>query len=140
MIALLERRLRPTTAAPFRALLADVGGDVRETTAALAGGKIGVDEWHGIVLETLAEAHAQAGYLGRVRAGDTAPFDADDARFGQLVAQEEMPFLDGFRDDIAAGRYTGEEGTLDAGQVERRAQMYVARLYGTANEALGLTD
>lgn len=137
MVAL-TRRLRPATAAPFRQLIADAGQDIRETTAALAAGKIGPDEWHGILLETLAEAHAQAGYLGRLRAGDRAPFDEDDSRFGMLVAQEEMPFLDGFRDELAAGRYRDEDGALDAGKMERRAQLYVQRLMGTANEALAL--
>jgi len=138
--ALLQRRLRPATAAPFRQLLADTGSDVAETTAALAAGKIGLDEWHGILLETLAEAHAQAGYLGRLRAGDRAAFDDDDTRFGRLVAQEEMPFLDGFRDDLAAGRYGTPELVpgLDLNAIQRRAAMYVTRLSGTANEALAL--
>jgi hypothetical protein len=139
MTALLERRLRPATAAPFRQLLADVGADLRETTASMASGQIGVEEWGGIVLETLAHGHAQAAYLGRVRAGDGAPFDQDDERFGALVAQEEQPFLQGFAADLAAGRYQGEDGGFDHAAAGKRLALYVARLHGTANEALALT-
>jgi hypothetical protein len=97
-----------------------------------------VDEWHTATLDALARHHADAGYHGRVRAGDTAPVDADDRAFGRLVAQEEMPFLDAFRRDVEGGRYTREDGILDREAIARRASMYAARLYGTANEALVL--
>jgi hypothetical protein len=134
------RRLRPSvTDAAFHRFVGEVQGDVRETIEHLARGRIRVEEWADIMLDTLAEAHAQAGYLGRQRAGDRAPFDQDDTRFGQLVAQEEWPYLSGFAHDIATGRYTGEDGLLEMADVQRRANLYVARTYGTANEALALT-
>jgi hypothetical protein len=137
----LQRRLRESvTDTAFHRFVAETTADVEEITAHLAGGKIGVEEWSGIMLDTLAEAHAQAGFLGRQRAGDRAPFDTDDTRFGQLVAQEEWPFLSGFAHDIATGRYTGEDGTLDVEAIRRRAGLYVARVFGTANEALLLTS
>lgn len=137
----LTRRLRESvTDTAFHRFTREVTADVDEITAHLAGGKIGVEEWAGIMLDTLAEAHAQAGFLGRQRAGDRAPFDTDDTRFGRLVAQEEWPYLSGFAHDIATGRYTGEDGALDVEAVGRRAGLYVARTYGTANEALALTD
>lgn len=133
------RRLRPATAAPFRALIAHVGEDLREITAALASRTISTPEWGGLMLEALAHGHAEAGYLGRVRAGDTAPFDLDDRRFGALVAQEEAPYLNAFEQDLLGGKYTQEDGTLDVERIQRRAALYVARIYGTANEALSLT-
>lgn len=140
MTATLQRRLRqPVTDAAFARFVADASADVREIVKSLASGKISVPEWGGVMLDALAEAHAQAAFLGRQRAGDLAPFDRDDQRFGQLVAQEEWPFLQGFERDLMAGRYTSAEGGLDVAAVGRRANLYVARTWGTANEALALT-
>jgi hypothetical protein len=139
--AILQRRLRaPVTDAVFARFVDQAAGDVREIVESLAAGKIGAPEWAGIMLDALAEAHAQAAFLGRQRAGDRAPFDQDDTRFGQLTAQEEWPFLEGFARDLEAGRYTSFFGSLDVAAIDRRAQMYVARTFGTANEALGLAD
>lgn len=128
----------PPSDAAFRRLVHRADRELRGHVAALATGDLTPEEWHGRMLATLAEAHAQAGYQGRLRAGDTAPFDADDRRFGQLVAQEELSFLDAFRRDLEGGRYMGEDGALDEAAVVRRTEMYAARLHGTANEALAL--
>lgn len=134
----LQRRLRPSaTDAAFRALIAEAGQDVRALVSALVSGDLTPAEWSDQMLETLAHAHAEAGYRGRLRAGDLAPYDRDDLRFGQLVAQEQMAWLWKFQRDLEGGRYgTGEP---DAAAIQRRAAMYVTRLYGTANEAWGLT-
>lgn len=131
----LTRRLQPSaTDRAFRAVVADAGKDVRALVSLLVAGDLTPAEWHDQMLEALAQAHAEAGYRGRVRAGDTAPFERDDIRFGQLVAQEEQRFLDGFRRDLEAGRYADSPDAIG-----RRADLYVQRLYGTANEALALT-
>lgn len=135
----LTRRLRPSsTDRAFRTLVGEAEQDLGALVSALAQGDLSAAEWHDQVLEVLVHAHAEAGYRGRLRAGDEAAFDRDDVRFGQLVVQEEMQFLDGFRRDLETGRYTGEDGSLDAAAVGRRANLYAARLYGTANEALAL--
>lgn len=137
MTATLQRRLRPSaTDTAFRSLVAEAGKDVRALVDALTAGDLTPAEWHDQMLETLAGAHAEAGYRGRLRAGDTAPYDRDDVRFGQLVAWEEQPYLDGFRRDLESGKYAeGDAGRL---AITRRALMYVNRLYGTANEAVVL--
>lgn len=133
----LTRRLRPSsTGTAFRQLIAEAGQDVRALVASLVAGDLTPAEWSDQMLESLASAHAEAGYRGRLRAGDHAAYDRDDVRFGQLVAQEEMQYLWRFAREIEAGRYGTEE--VDAAAVLRRAMLYVARLYGTANEALVL--
>lgn len=136
--ALVARRLQPSaTDRAFRTVVAEAGQDVRALVDLLTAGELSPAEWHDQMLATLAEAHAEAGYRGRVRAGDTAPYDRDDQRFGWLVAQEEARYLDGFRRALEAGRYESEAGTNEAA-ILRRANLYVQRLYGTANEALAL--
>lgn len=138
MTATLDRRLqlKPTDTA-FRTLVAATEGRVRALVDRLVAGDLDTAAWQDRMLETLAEAHAQAGYRGRLRAGDTAPYDRDDTRFGALVADEEARFLWRFRRDIEGGRYGADEPETEA--IARRALFYVSRLYGTANEALALT-
>jgi len=126
----------PTGDAAFRALLGETRREIADLTGALGSGKVSIPEWGGIMLESLADAHARAGYHGRQRGGDTAPFDADDERFGRLAVQEEMSFLAAFEQDLVAGRYRREDGALAVEDVQRRAEMYLGRLYGTANEAM----
>lgn len=128
------------TDAQFRRLVYATDRTLRGLARELASDTIMVSEWQHRMLTTLAEAHAQAGYHGRQRAGDLAPFDADDARFGNLAAQEELPFLQAFAYDVMGERYRDESGKLDAERVTQRAEMYLSRLYGTANEALALVD
>jgi len=136
--ATLQRRLQPSGSdRSFGALVAQTGAQVRALVDRLAAGDLHTFAWQEAMLETLAAAHAQAGYRGRVRAGDTAPFDRDDERFGYLAAQEESAYLWSFRQDIENGRYGVEEPNTDA--IHRRAALYVARIAGTANEALVLT-
>lgn len=124
----------------FRRFVAGVEGKLTSLVDQLAAGRITPEQWGGRMLVTLADAHAMAGYHGRQRAGDTAPFDHDDARFGNLVAQEEQAPLWAFERDVAAGRYADADGSLDAEAVTRRATLYTGRLYGTGNEALSLVD
>lgn len=124
----------------FRRFVAETEGKITALVDQLAAGRITAGEFGGRMLTTLADAHALAGYHGRVRAGDTAPFDQDDAQFGRLVAHEEQEHLWGFESDLAAGRYTDAPGGFDRAAVERRALLYTDRLTATANEALILVD
>lgn len=133
----LTRRLRPSaTDRAFRALIAQAGQDVRALVDRLVSGELDTSAWAGAMEETLAHAHAEAGYRGRLRAGDLAPFDRDDERFGALVAQEESAYLWRFRQDLEADKFGIDEPETE--KIQRRALLYVARLYGTANEALAL--
>lgn len=121
-------------------LAAQTEGKLAALVDHLAAGALTAATWHGRALAVLADAHALAGYHGRVRAGDTAPYDVDDVRFGALVAQEEQPYLERFAAELAGDRYRDAAGALDREAVTARARLYSARLYGTANEALVLVD
>jgi hypothetical protein len=104
-----------------------------------ADGQIDALGFGDAMLETLTAAHAHAAYLGRYRAGDSTPPDQDDQSFADQVMRGEDTFLAGFEDDLKAGRYTGEDGTLKVNQIKRRAEMYVQKLQATANETWALT-
>lgn len=130
----------PPTDADFRRLIHRTDRELRGLARDLAERRISVPEWGGRMLGTLAEAHARAGFHGRQRAGDRAPFDTDDTRFGNLAAQEEQHFLHSFEQDLLAGRYRTEAGDLDVEAVTRRGEAYLRGLYATANEAMAWTD
>jgi hypothetical protein len=83
----------------------------------------------------LLEAHTTAVVIGRTHAGDDTPEEEDDRRFAETVVTEEHTYLQGFREALESGRYTGEDGTRDQAAVAQRANLYAQRLTGTANEA-----
>lgn len=132
------QRAEAGSEAEFRRLIHATDRTLRDLARQVAAGEMLPSEWSGRMLTALSEAHARAGFHGRQRAGDLAAFDVDDTRFGNLAAQEEMEFLQSFEWDLMGDRYRGEDGTLDAAQVARRAEHYLGALYGTANEAMVL--
>lgn len=87
----------------------------------------------------LLDAHTRAVVIGRTHGGDDAPEDDDDRRFAEIVVEGEHDFLQGFREQMNQGRYTGEDGVRDGEAVARRASLYATRLTGSANEAWTLT-
>lgn len=126
--------------ADFRRMVSNVERKLQGLAKAVAREEITPAWWWNEMLEELASAHARAGFHGRQRAGDLAPFDVDDTRFGALAAQEELPFLQAFQWDLMGERYRDEDGALDAAAIGRRAEFYLSRLYATANEAMAWTD
>jgi hypothetical protein len=83
--------------------------------------------------------HADAALYGRWRAGDLSPREHDDARFGVLMSRTEKPFLDEFVSDLQLGRYV-KDGEIRDAAIRARAQMYVSKLGGTANETFVLAS
>ena len=88
-----------------------------------------------LTIETLTGGHSRAAFLGRTKAGNDVPYGEFDQTFGTLVAEEEAIYADKFIDDILAGKYTREDGTINVEAIEARADFYEVRLRGTANEA-----
>ena len=103
-------------------------------TNRLAAGKIDVETWQDKIADILADKHAAAAALGRQRAGDFIERNKDDDVFGQVVATEEARYLGWFADDISGGRYTLEDGTLNADRLNKRVANYSRKLLATANE------
>lgn len=87
----------------------------------------------------LTRAHTRAVYLGRYAGGDETPPDADDRVFAERVMRDEAQFLDRFVEAIGEGRYTLPDGSLQSRTVRERAELYLYRVQGTANEAWALT-
>lgn len=79
-------------------------------------------------------AHVQAATLGRNLAGaSVAPIDNQE--FAASVMREQVPFVAGLVEDVAAGRYElADDGSLPPA-LKQRAELYALRLRGTANEA-----
>ncbi|OGF05248.1 MAG: hypothetical protein A2W00_04685 [Candidatus Eisenbacteria bacterium RBG_16_71_46] len=117
------------------ALIEAGGASVLDFLGADAAGSMSVSEFGDFMRTLLSEAHAQAAYLGRSLAGSAAAFGEADLLFGASVMAEQESYLASFLADIESGKYTLEDGTLNLARIGRRAEMYVDRLLGTANEA-----
>jgi hypothetical protein len=125
---------RPTQSA-YNRLEASAERRIRSACDRLVDGRDDVEEWLDRMATVLGEKHAAAAALGRQRAGDLSPRNADDDLLGQAVADEELRYLTRFADDIRGGRYTGTDGTLDGDKIGNRAATYSRKLLATANEA-----
>jgi hypothetical protein len=121
-------------------MLSGKQAEVRDLVFRHVAGILDQDGFSDEFRRVLIRGHAQAGYLGRRRAGDLAPYDADDTEFGRMVAAEQQEFLAGFVADLAGGRYEGEHGRPQAEPILRRAALYVERMRGSANEAFRLAS
>ena len=87
------------------------------------------------VARMLTDRHARAAVLGRQLAGDRRPRNMGDDIFASMVTLRERDYLERFRRDLQAGRYTDEEGNPKVSQIQQRALAYTGKLVGTANEA-----
>lgn len=115
-------------------------GDLSALAGKYAGGDLTPDEFGDRVAALLEDAHAYSVMLGRHLAGDDAPAEADDRKFGELVVDGEAEYLARFVKDLDGGRYRDEEGNEDEGAIGRRASLYASRMVGTGNEAFALTS
>lgn len=121
-------------------MLAGKRGEVKDLVFRHVAGLLPPHEFGAELQQILLRGHAMAGYLGRRRAGDMAPYDQDDTEFGRMIAAEQQQFSTKFTQDLADGRYDGEDGRPMALPILRRAEMYVHRMRGSANEAFVLAS
>src|SRR5438128_672157 len=98
-------------------------GQVPDLMRHLGAGPQGTEQFAVQMRALLVRGHAYAGYLGRRRAGDLAPYDQDDTEFGQMLMADQQPFLDEFVRDLDTEKYEDESGRLMVDPVERRALM-----------------
>lgn len=106
----------------------------------LVAGKIDSQEFVDRMAMQLERWHTRAVVLGRQRAGDTAPAEADDRTFAEQIVAQQAEFLDHFKTKIDEGGYTLADGSLNEAAISNRARMYAERLTGTANETFSLTS
>lgn len=105
------------------------------TLAAFADAAAQLPALYRPLLDKLADAHANAAYLGRRKAGVLDTFNQRDIDFGRLAAAEQAKYLQRFVEDLKNGRYTNADGTPKKAQIEARWQQYQKRVVGSANEA-----
>jgi hypothetical protein len=123
----------------FEVLHADAQASARDLAARVADGSLSAAEFGDAMAAILTDAHTRAVVIGRQHAGDTAPEEADDRAFAELVMDGEAEFLSKFVTDLSAGRYRDEDGAWRTQGMQHRAGMYADKLLGTANEAWSLT-
>ena len=115
--------------------LTRAGNDLGTLVGLLGQGRLAPDDFVLGLFDRLLEAHQEAAYLGRYRAGDRSLPDADDRGFAWEVMRGEDEFLARFAQDIESGRYTDAEGKLLLPAIRARTALYLQRVIGTANEA-----
>lgn len=79
--------------------------------------------------------HSRAIALGRKLAGDKSPLNDDDQLLALDIKDGESEFLNRFVDDLATGRYTLDDGTLNLAQIERRANQYSVKYRASCCQA-----
>lgn len=124
------------TQADFRRLTMASRLTLTELAERLAQGALMPREWAEEVYRELLRSHAGSWMLGRLRIGEEGAFGLLDALRGRERADAEGEFLLGFLRQIEDGKYTDEDGNIDAARVARRSGWYTGRYRGTANEAM----
>ncbi len=98
----------------------------------LANGEMEPRMWADLFKMILNDGHTGSWVLGRQRAGDFAGETIDDTLIGIGFADGQSDFLLKFVDDIVSGRYTDENGAIDASKIIARSDYYLYTMRGTA--------
>lgn len=105
---------------------------MRRINRELRDGGINAAEWRRKMDQILRLAHINAHVAGQRIGGRSQPFGVEAARVGQIWADQESQFLQGFFEDVKGGRYTDEEGNLEIDQLANRQLMYINKTRATA--------
>lgn len=127
------RRTRPTQA-EFNAMIRQRKGEIARALARLKSRSITVDEFGRLMDSVMLEAHANGWMLGRQRAGNLKEEMFDDYLAAVAAKDKDGSYLLRFLDEIDGGRY-GHVDDLSTDAIQSRANLYIARARGTANEA-----
>jgi hypothetical protein len=124
----------PPADAPFVRLAQRVRGQLWSLCEELFLGKIDADIFGKRAIEILQDGHARAARFGRVRAGVLGPLGDEDRFIADLIMREQSAFLQRFVNDLKSDKYIGADGEFVRSPINARAQLYAARLRGTAND------
>lgn len=115
--------------------------EIANITRHLASRHISAQQWADHFDAILFEGHRRAWQLGRQRAGDFRADTEDDDLMGRAAKDGDAEFLRSFSDalDRIDPRYFDSNGNLKESAVQARANLYVAKMRGTANEAFVAT-
>lgn len=104
---------------------------MRRLNGELRDAKVSANEWRRRMDELLRLAHINAHMAGQ-RIGGRQAFQAEAARVGQIYADQESQYLQGYFQDVLDGRYTDEEGQVMVDQMASRSLMYANKTRATA--------
>ena len=109
----------------------------KSATGKLAKKDINYERWADEFHQSILEAHANAHWIGRDLVGSgQADFSYADVIAGRNQADIDAEYLQGFIDDLIAGRYTDPEtGDLLVNQIYNRQRLYIGRARGTSAQA-----
>ena len=103
---------------------------LRSSTGAYLKGKVGIEGWYEGAYGAIYAGHLDAWVAGRRMGGALGSQEELDEIEARRLADFQSQYLDGFRDDLEAGRY---DGNPDAAL--SRGDLYALSLRGTASES-----
>jgi hypothetical protein len=131
----MKKATKPPKQSTFDSHTAEVQQRMHDLADQLESGDITSDQWADAMDSALLDGHTAAYTLGRQRSGVSGDQNADDEHAGLAAKESQSTFLNSFLQDIDGGKYTGEDGALDANAIKNRASQYLGAMRGTANVA-----
>jgi hypothetical protein len=108
----------------------------KRTTGRLVSDSIGVQTWADDFFDSILQANANAHWIGRDLVSEAkTKFSESDILAARGIADVDAEYLQGFIDDIEAGRYTDEDGNLMETQILNRQKLYMGKVRGIAGQA-----
>lgn len=129
-----------TAVKQFERLVKDHQQKASKITRALAPNKkkLGaatIETWADKITNLLVEGHSKAWQLGRLHAGDNAPLSNADRLIGRGIVDNEQRWYENFIDDLKAGRYDNEDGSVNFAAIEQRLSLYIGKYRATSAES-----
>ena len=108
----------------------------KKATGKLVADRIDVQRWADDFFDAILQANANAHWIGRDLVSDIkTKFGKNDILKARAIADVDAEYLQGFIDDIEAGRYTDDEGNLIESQIMNRQKLYMGKVRGIAGQA-----
>ena len=108
----------------------------QKATGKLVADRIDVQRWADDFFDAILQANANSHWIGRdLVSGTKTKFGKQDILKARAIADVDAEYLQGFIDDIEAGRYTDDEGNLIESQIMNRQKLYMGKVRGIAGQA-----
>jgi hypothetical protein len=107
----------------------------KSATEKLIADQIALQRWADDFFDAVLQANANAHWIGRDLIQGNTKFSTSDMLKARAIADVDADYLQGFIDDIEAGRYTDDEGNLIESQILNRQKLYMGKVRGIAGQA-----
>jgi hypothetical protein len=118
----------------FRRVYGSTWTELQRVTDGLVARDLPPSEWLNDFNRALRTGHTDSWRVGRLWGRDPGQLLDTDILNGRRIADQESNFLLGFLEDIEGGRYTDDDGNLNAAAIKARSRLYAGALRGTAYE------